>query len=159
MDVQQTAVRISQQYLADPPAGRYSDIADPDTVAMLFRATAAGLNQRDAALAAGIDPRTFQRWVSQAEAEPDSAYATFVAHLKASKAEGKLKHLENIAKHSVKEWTASAWTLERTDPEQFALRKDTDSSPRVIVQIGVSQSDVQVSVVEALSPVAPKQLP
>lgn len=65
--------------------------------------------------------------------------------MKSAKAKGKRWHLQNIQRHSIDEWTASAWTLERTDPEQFALRKDDSSTPKVIVQIGVQNGDVQVA--------------
>jgi hypothetical protein len=145
------AAAIAEQYHRELPAdyvGRHAAIADKSTIETLFRAVSAGLNQRDSCAAAGISPRTFQHWQERAESEPDSAFSALFADLKAAKAAGKLAHLENIKKHSAKEWTASAWTLERTDPEQFGKRDSDSSAPRVVVQIGVRDGDVQV----ALSP-------
>ncbi len=146
--LQQRATAIAEQYmesLSPDHAGKFSVLAQPDVILTLFRAVSAGLNQRDSCAAAGIHPRTFQKWQQQADDEPDGAHAAFFADLKAARAAGKLSHLENIKRHSQKEWTASAWTLERTDPEQFALRKDSSDAPKVVVQIGVSAQDVQVT--------------
>jgi hypothetical protein len=151
------AEEIANQYLSELPTdyvGRHSAVADKHTIETLFRAVMAGLNQRDSCAAAGIATDTFQRWMRHAEADPTSAYAVLAADLKAAKAAGKLSHLENIKKHSLKEWTASAWTLERTDPEQFGKRADDSQAPRVVVQIGVQGNDVQVT----LSPHETKQL-
>lgn len=149
----QRAEAISEQYHRSLPVdwvGRHSALAKPDVIETLFRATSAGLNQTDSCAAAGITPRTFQHWREYADAEPDGAHAQFFADLKAARAAGKLAHLENIKKHSAKEWTASAWTLERTDPEQFGKRDADSSQPKVVVQIGVRDGDVHV----ALSPTA-----
>lgn len=141
------AESIRRQYLDGLPPdylGRHSAIADTDTVQMLFRAVSAGLNQRDSCQAAGIAPDTFQTWMARAERNPDGPFAALSADLKACRAAGKLAHLENIRKHSQKEWTASAWTLERTDPEQFGKRESDSSQPRVIVNIGVHNGEVQM---------------
>jgi hypothetical protein len=155
--LQRRAEEIARQYLSSLPAdyvGKYSVIADKHTIETLFRAVMAGLNQRDSCAAAGISTDTFQRWMREAEANPTSAYAALSADLKEAKAAGKLSHLENIKKHSLKEWTASAWTLERTDPEQFGKRADDNQAPKVVVQIGVQGQDVQVT----LSPPEQRQL-
>lgn len=151
------AEEIATQYLSELPTdyvGRHAALADKHTIETLFRAVMAGLNQRDSCAAAGISTRTFQHWSERAEAEPHGAYGAFFADLKGARAAGKLSHLENIKKHSLKEWTASAWTLERTDPEQFGKRSDDSQAPRVVVQIGVQGQDVQVT----LSPPEQQQL-
>jgi hypothetical protein len=150
----QRATAIAEQYRSELPAdyiGKHAALAQSDVLETLFRAVSAGLNQRDSCAAAGISPDTFQRWMKMADAEPDGAHAVLAADLKAARAAGKLAHLENIKKHSAKEWTASAWTLERTDPEQFGKRDADSSQPKVVVQIGVRDGDVQV----ALSPAVP----
>ena len=147
--LQQQADAIAAHYLTGLPddyTGRHSAVADPDTVAILLRAFGSGLNQRDSCAAAGISPDTFQRWMQLAVADPTSAYAAFAVALKGARAQGKLRRLEKIEKHGDKEWTALAWGLERTDPEQFALRKDSSDSPKVIVQIGAGAGDVKVGV-------------
>jgi hypothetical protein len=150
---------IASQYLAAiPPTynGRYSEIADPDVIKTIFEAVAAGLKDQAACQAAGIDITTFQRWVKRAESEPDSAFAQFAAELKILRQQRKVRILNRLEKASElpQYWTAGAWLLERTEPEEFALRKDDSQAPKVIVQIGVQGGDVQVS----LSPPEVKQL-
>lgn len=149
------AEEIAAQYLSELPqdyVGKHSSIADKHVIANLFRAIAAGLNQRDSCAAAGIHPVTFQRWMQLAEQQPESAYAALAADLKEAKAAGKVWHLENIKRHAQKEWTASAWTLERTDPEQFGKRQDDSQAPKVVVNIGVRGEDVQVSLSPPATP-------
>ena len=157
--LQRKAHDIADQYLAAiPPTynGRYSEIADPTVIQTIFEAISAGLKDGAACQAAGIDTTTFQRWVKRAEAEPDSAFAAFAAELKVLRQQRKVRILKRLEKASEKEqyWTAGAWLLERTEPEEFALRKDDSNAPKVIVQIGVQGQDVQVT----LSPTNQGQL-
>src|SRR5688572_20677353 len=109
--LERKAEDISSQYIHELPDnynGRHSAIADEATVHTLFKAAQLGLNDKDSALAAGLSIRTFQRWHELADAEPDSAYGTFIRELKACRAQGKLWHLENIKKHAEKLWVPSA---------------------------------------------------
>jgi hypothetical protein len=159
LSLTEKAHAIADQYLAAIPGtynGRYSEIADPDVITAIFEAIAAGLKDSAACQAAGIDPTTFQRWVKRAEAEPDSAYAAFAAELKVLRQQRKVRILKRLEKasESPQYWTAGAWLLERTEPEEFALRKDDSNSPKVIVQIGTKDGDISVS----LSPVNQGQL-
>lgn len=140
------AEAISKQYLATNPIGRFSELCDPDVLSMIFDCTAAGMSQVSSCEAAGIDRVTLGRWVKRAEEEPTSAYAAFDAALKQCRRQGQLAHLKNIQSHSKTWWQASAWTLERTDPEQFALRKDDAQVPKVVVNIGSGAADVKVLV-------------
>lgn len=148
-----TAKDIQSEYLASLPenyASRYSALASESTIAILLDAAESGLNATSSCAAAGISLRTLQRWQQDAEANPDSPQGLFVAALKHARAHGQRHLLKKIREAGEKPqfWAANAWTLERTDPEQFALRKDTDSSaPKVIVQIGASVADVKIAVV------------
>jgi hypothetical protein len=142
------AAQISARY-TPPEHGGWSEIGDPLIIRTLLEGIALGLKNHDACQAAGIYVGTLTRWLKRAEAEPESAYAALAEAMKSARAKGKAWHLANIQRHSVSEWTASAWTLERTDPEQFALRKETTDGPKVIVQIGAGSGDVQVNVVQA----------
>ena len=141
------AATVARAYLDSMPtehAGRLSGLADTATVETLLRGFRSGLKVADCCEAAGISTRTYQRWVERAEAEPDGAHGAFVAALKRARAHGKLRRLEKIERHGDREWTALAWINERTDPEQFGKRHEDASVPRVVVQIGVQASDVQV---------------
>ena len=129
-----------------PGTGRWSEVGDESTVRTLLEAAEDGLRDSDAAAAAGISAETLRLWRQRAELGPDSAYGALFSALKEAKARGKHWHLRNIKRHAHREWTASAWTLERTDPEQFGKRDADSSQPKVIVQIGVRDGDVSVNV-------------
>jgi hypothetical protein len=144
------AHEIADQYLANiPPTynGKYSEIAEPDVIAAIFKGISAGLKDVQACEAAGIDRTTLNRWLRRAEDEPDSAFSTFAYELKACRQQRKVRLLQRLEKASElpQYWTAGAWLLERTEPEEFALRKDDSQAPKVIVQIGVQGQDVSVT--------------
>jgi hypothetical protein len=161
-ELEALAKQIASRY-TPPETGGWSEIGSPFVIRMLLEASATGLKPHDACQSAGISTDTLTRWLKRAETEPDSPYAALAEAIKTARAQGKRWHLENIQRHSLKEWTASAWTLERTDPEQFALRKEDNDAPRVLVQIGVSDSEIKVLVSDgdlkaALSPQNSHQL-
>lgn len=49
-------------------------------------------------------------------------------------------------------WAASMTYLERRHPERWARRQDSNDGPKVIVQIGVRDSDVQVQIASPPNP-------
>jgi hypothetical protein len=133
-----------------------SHLADPVTLQALIDAAAAGLNDKSACEAAGLHPETLQRWQKNVSDNPASSppHTAFILALKEARARGKLELLNRIKAASEKPqfWTAAAWTLERTDPEQFALRKDDSQVPRVVVQLGGNVGDVKVGILLSPSP-------
>lgn len=133
--LQAQAAAIADKYTPPASNGRHSAIADEATVETLLRGFRSGLNDRDCCLAAGINPRTLTRWYEIAEQQPDSAQALFVDALKRERANGKLARLQRIerAADDPKYWASNAWILERTDPEQFALRKEDSQVPQIVV--------------------------
>ena len=154
-----TPAAIAQSYLASLPEGyakRYSAIAEESVIQTLLDAAEHGLNDKSACEAAGITTRTFRTWSQLADDHPDSAHALLFNALKEARARGKLALLGRIRSAADKPqfWTAAAWTLERTDPEQFALRKDNADTPKVVVQIGAGAGDVQVGVMLVSPPSA-----
>ena len=87
----------------------------------IIAAVSAGLTFKDAAKFAGVS----ETWMKKERAKNvewkercDQAMEAF-----------KLTHLANIAKHSKHAWTASAWLLERTFPEQFNARVALNLTP------------------------------
>ncbi len=129
-----------------PQQIRWSELAEPDTIQTLLDGAKAGLNHASICQAAGIHPRTLQRWSEYGEAHPDSPQGAFVSALKRAKAQGQLELLNRLKKHGEKQWLPNAWLLERTDQAQFALQHKEDSGPKVVVQIGIKDSDVSVAV-------------
>ena len=149
-----TPTTIADSYLASLPDGyaaRYSVLADPHAITRMLDAAEHGLNDRSACEAAGIHPVTLSRWLKHADDFPDSPHASFALAMKTARNRGKLALLKRIKTAAEKPqfWTAAAWTLERTDPEQFALRKDNADTPKVVVQIGAGGGDVKVGVMIA----------
>ncbi len=153
--LQETASKLARAYILSLPEdhrGRYSKLADDVTIGMLFRGAAAGLPDNDACQAAGLHPTTLQRWQQIANEDPNSINAAFSAELKSLRSNGKLAMLERIraAADKPQHWTAGAWVLERGDPEHWGQRRDTDANiPRIVVQIGVRDSDVSVALSSA----------
>ena len=89
-----------------------------------------GLSDKDICDMVGIDQSTFYAWLKEAETGVDYHNSERPApnlELKIELAEGlkraraafKAFHIQNITKASKKEWTASAWILERMFPREF----------------------------------------
>ena len=89
-----------------------------------------GLSDKDICDMVGIDQATFYRWLREAETEIDGNNPERRASnlelkkelsqgLKRAQAAFKAYHIQNITKASRKEWTASAWMLERMYPKEF----------------------------------------
>jgi hypothetical protein len=145
-DVAEIVQLYRQSVTSNNPAALNSHLSDAVTLQALVNAAEAGLNDKSCCEAAGIHPDTLNNWYKLAEhSSPHSAFSSL---LKAARARGKLELLNRIKAASEKPqfWTAAAWTLERTDPEQFALRKDDSQVPRVVVQLGGNVGDVKVGI-------------
>jgi hypothetical protein len=83
----------------------------PVTTRVLLEAIRNGLNRTFAAKLAGIDPHTLKAW---RDTDP-----LFARELEAARAEFVQKHVGRIDNHSKRNWMASAWLLERTEPRDF----------------------------------------
>jgi hypothetical protein len=83
----------------------------PATTRVLLEAIRNGLTQRFAAKLAGIDSSTLRDW---RDSDP-----LFARELEAARAEFVQKHVGRIDQHSKRNWMASAWLLERTEPRDF----------------------------------------
>ena len=94
---------------------------------MLIKATRRGLNKRASCAVAQLSPARFYDKLKKDE--------EFRIKFENAVAENQEEHLKNIKTHSKKDWRASAWYLERTDPSNYALRaqiidgRDSDDKP------------------------------
>ena len=150
---QAEAQAIANQYLQQSELvhredyhGRLAELADPDVLQRLFTALADGNYPSAAATAAGIHRNTLDRWMKLGEEQPDSAYGAFVAAVKRAEAEAEaaLVAKVNRASNLPQFWAAGMTLLERRHPEKWARRQDdSGAGPRVVIQIGVKDSDVQ----------------
>lgn len=106
-----------------------------------------------------IGKSSFYRWLEQGQADLASGHDS-TAHARFWDA---VKEAEGWAEiDNGREWRAggqfwakNATWAERRYPERWSKRADDSATPKVVVQIGVSQGDVQVT----LSPPNPQQLP
>ena len=124
-----------------------SHLSNPDKVATLLRALAMGNYRETACNLAGIAPRTLQDWLQRGEGNADTPHGALyrAVHYAESLAEATARHRIDLAGRHPQFWTANAWALERKSPDRWGKRGDEGNVPKVVVQIGVRDGDVQVS--------------
>ena len=152
------AEQIADAYLSREPApGQPSRIGDADKVQLLLASIADGNYRETAIRQAGISKQTFYNWLKRADAghEPELA---FVDALEKAEAEAEAGLVANVraASKLPQFWAAGMTLLERKSPEKWGRRQDDSQAPKVIVQIGIKDSDVSIS---TLSPVPRNDLP
>lgn len=97
--------------------------SDKEVVNTITKALKAGCTKKDACTLASISEQTFYRWLREGEKaiEGSTAYQ-FCESIKKAIAEARARNVTIIQKHAVNNWTAAAWWLERTDPENWGKR-------------------------------------
>lgn len=100
------------------PAAKISE----DKITAIRSALEDGHYREVACRLAGIDRKTLLNWLKRGEREKSGLYRDL--YLAVDKAEAKAEefHLKNIKTASAKNWSASAWYLERKHPERWAKR-------------------------------------
>jgi hypothetical protein len=113
----------------------------PATTRVLVEAIRNGLNQTFASKLAGIDQHTLKVW---RDSDP-----LFARELEAARAEFVQKHVENIDRHSKRNWMASAWLLERTEARDFgpasaqlSINQTLATGPTNVVVLGPERAKV-----------------
>lgn len=71
----------------------------------------------------GLGYRTIFRYLAAGEASEASPYRQFWQDVKAAHGNLESWHIQNIRNHAEKQWTASAWYLERSNPDRWGLKK------------------------------------
>lgn len=157
MTLTQEAQAIARAY-QPPDTGRPSDLANPELLAELLQSLADGNRRAVACQVAGIAEPTFYRWIKDGEAGQEPQ-ASFVKAVKRAESLVEAKTVRNILAASEKPqfWAAGMTYLERKNPDHWGRRTDDGNAPKVIVQIGVTQSDVKVNIA-SLSPPNHQQL-
>lgn len=146
------AEQIAVAYLDRPnKIGAPSQLGDPDILQLLLASISDGVSYETACRSAGIAPRTIYNWKARAE-HGDEAAKAFVQALEKAEADVERRAVRNTLKAGEKDafWAANMTYLERKYPERWGRRQDDASVPKVVVQIGARDSDVQVNV---LSPI------
>lgn len=149
------AQRIADLYQA-PAVGRLSELADAETVSKFLQAIADGNYVETACRLAGIAKPTVYRWLKEAEDLQDRTREPHRLFRDAmEKAQGMAEALAVARVRKAGEdprfWAAEMTFLERRHPDRWARRSEDNNAPKVVVQIGVRDSDVRVE----LSPGSP----
>lgn len=154
-DLARIAQDIADAY-TPPATGVPSRIAEADTVQELLQAVEAGNYIETSAELAGIAKKTIYDWIKRGEAG-ETPYRAFSDALKRASARAEAKAVANVRRAGLDDrfWAAEMTYLERRHPERWARRQDGNDGPKVVVQIGVRDSDVQVNVTS----VSPSALP
>jgi hypothetical protein len=114
----------------------------PEREAKIVEALAAGNTRRTAYLTAGIDQRTFERWMHR--------YAAFAASVEKAEAEAESSHVANIKAAAVGgAWTASAWWLERRRNQDWGRRDRVEMIQSVREMARAAGQDEEAAVAEA----------
>lgn len=96
------------------------DKATPTRLKIILDAVRKGLTYGDAAVMAGVHRDTITDW--------KAASSEFSAELEKSEIGLEQEHIDNIMRASKKNWTASAWWLERTNSARFATKQKVEHS-------------------------------
>lgn len=148
--LQAQAEAIAELYIP-PDVGRPSDIGDPEVLKQFFQAIADGNYLETACHLVGLSKVTVHNWTKRGEAG-ESPFDRFVNAVKAAEARAEAKMVANVRRASdlPQFWAAAATHLERRHPDRWGKRNDDTQVPRVVVQIGVGNTDVKVGI--GLSP-------
>jgi len=94
-----------------------------------------------ACAAAGVNQRTYERWMNQGqedlrEGKTDSVFAVFVDATKRAEAEAIAERVARIRQAGAAgQWQADAWLLERKLPDRFGRRERLDHKVEADVTI------------------------
>lgn len=151
MSLTAQAIQLQAQQVADlylPNGGRPSMVSDANTVQVFLASIADGNYRETACKIAGISKQTFYNQLKRAE-QGDEAAQAFVDALEKAEAyaEGEMvTAVRRAAQSGPQFWAAGMTYLERKAPDRWGRRQDDSNTPKVVVQIGIRDSDVSVNV-------------
>jgi hypothetical protein len=121
--------------------------SEPEKAYRLFNALLDGNYRETAAKMAGITNRAIQIWMQRAD-EGDPRYDAFANVVRAAEALAESNAVRNVraAGKDARFWAAEMTWLERRYPDKWGRRQEDTAAPKVIVNIGVKDSDVQIQV-------------
>jgi transposase len=146
MDVALIASEIAKNYTKQG-TGVPSRIGDSDLVQCFLECVLEGNYIETAADVAGLSKVTVYDWIKRGEAG-DIPFNLFAVAMKRASAQAEREAVKNVrtAGKEGRNWAAEMTFLERRLPEKWARRSEDSAGPKVVVQIGVRDSDVQVSI-------------
>jgi hypothetical protein len=156
MDLATLANDIASAYTPPTGQGRPAAIGNADTVQELLTYIQDGNYPEVAAELAGVSLRTLQNWIKRGE-DGEAPFDAFMRAVKRASAMAEHVEMGKVRKAGAdpRFWAASMTYLERRHPERWARRSEGSDGPKVVVQIGVRDSDVQVQVQVQSAPEQP----
>ncbi len=111
------------------PSGRPSEFTAEVEKAILD-ALAAGASVRSACEAAGVGPTTFYRWLSEGAADgAPEHFRVLRERTTRARAQARVAYAAVIRRAANEgDWKAAAWFLERSEPEEWALKRRLEHS-------------------------------
>jgi hypothetical protein len=151
MNCQQLATDITSAYIP-PETGRPSAIGDQETVFQFLNAIHDGNYIETACELADISRETYRQWTKRAE-DGEPPYVALIGAAKRASAIAEAMEVSKVRKAGAdpRFWAASMTYLERRHPERWARRSEGNDGPKVVVQIGVRDADVQVCIASSAS--------
>jgi len=105
-----------------------------------------GATYEDASAYGGITYETFNEWRKAGAAARSGRFSEFSEAVTRAEAKGRISSLANIRAHAKKDWKASAWILERRDPDGYGnklnLKHSGDRENPVEVHYDISDADL-----------------
>ena len=119
--------------------------SQPEKACRLFNALIDGNYRETAAKMTGITNRAIQIWMQRAD-EGDERYDAFANVVRAAEALAESNAVRNVraAGKDARFWAAEMTWLERRYPDKWGRRQEDAGAPKVVVNIGVKESDVQI---------------
>ena len=96
-----------------------------------YEAVRYGSKIKHACQFAGIQLSTYYTWRRRAHAG-EEPYATFIRGVSQAQGEFVARNLEAIHAHTAIDWKAAAWLLERSYPEEYAMRTFIEEEPPLL---------------------------
>lgn len=117
-----------------PDAGRPT-VLTTDVQEKILLALGLGNYRADAAAFAGVDRRTFHRWMARGAEENAGIHAELRRAVIDAESRAKIAAMGSIQKAAQGDWRAAAWILERRHPAQFSDRSQLFLIAKTMEQI------------------------
>jgi hypothetical protein len=146
MDIAALATEIASGY-TKAGQGVPSRIGEVDLVQTFLEAVLEGNYIETAAEVAGLSKVTVYDWVKRGDTG-EAPFNLFANAMKRASAQAERDAVKNVRRAGKDDrfWAAEMTYLERRHPDKWARRSEDSGGPKVVVQIGVRDSDVQVSI-------------
>lgn len=129
----------------DPSRGPSKTKLTRERSRRLYDAVRLGASYADAALYAGLAVRTLYSWLERGERGDEPWFRDLWYLLQRAKGEQVVVDLANIERAGKRDWKASAWRLERRNPEAYSMRYQVSFTHEGDPQLDGTEGDTQLT--------------